>query len=481
MATNPSSVTATSTTPNTTQSLPRDPFATAQSTNPAKLDLSNAKIMIIDDEPINIKVTQEYLKLAGYKRFITSTDSEHAVELFAQEEPDLLLLDIMMPVVDGMQILKEIRANSAWACLPVVILTASDDQKTKQLALVLGATDFCAKPVEPSELMPRVHNVLTVKHYNDQTKDYAKTLEQEVRHRTEALLQSRLDIIHCLGRAAEYRDNETAQHVVRVGHYVGLIARALGLDDEMVELLEHASPLHDIGKIGVPDSILLKPAKLTPEEMEVMQKHCQLGKKVFHGLSSQEITEYLRHTELGVKILGGTWTPLLKMAASSAMSHHEKWDGSGYPLALAGEDIPLEGRITAVADVFDALSSKRPYKPAFPREKCFAIMNEARGKHFDPRILDVFFAQADEIVKIQIDFADMEYPPAAATATKATETTYIATPRRAPACFRRLSKHAGRWCSSQKSPALPVVAGFCWGGRDASRNIPHLRTISIQL
>ena len=364
--------------------------------------------MVVDDEPINIKVVQKYLKIAGYENFISTTDSTNALDTVASEDPDIILLDIVMPKVDGLEILERIRADEERKHIPIVILTASNDQPTKQKALELGATDFLAKPVDPSDLIPRVRNALLAKSHHDQTKAYAKTLEQEVRQRTVALAQSRLDVIHRLGRAAEYRDNETGQHVIRVGRYVGVIARGLHLGKAMVELLEHASPLHDVGKIGIPDAILLKPGKLTPEEFETMQKHCQLGRKVFHRLSHDEQLQYLTHTELGAKILDDAGSPLLEMAASIAMSHHEKWDGTGYPLALAGEDIPIEGRITAVADVFDALSSKRPYKPAFPREKCFAIMEEGRGKQFDPRILDVFFSHAQEIIKIQIAHADLD-------------------------------------------------------------------------
>jgi len=346
--------------------------------------------------------------MAGYENFISTTDSTKALETVASEDPDIILLDVMMPKVDGLEILERIRSDEERKHIPIVILTASNDQPTKQEALELGATDFLAKPVDPSDLSPRVRNALLTKAHHDQTKVYAKTLEHEVRQRTEALAQSRLEMIHSLGRAAEYRDNETGQHVVRVGRYVGLIARELGLDEAMVELLEHASPLHDVGKIGIPDAILLKPGKLTPEEFETMQKHCQLGRKVFHRLSDDEQHQYLGHAELGAKIMGDAGSPLLEMASCIALSHHEKWDGSGYPLALAGEDIPIEGRITAVADVFDALSSKRPYKPAFSREKCIAIMEEGRGKHFDPNILDVFFSNTQEIVKIQIAHADLD-------------------------------------------------------------------------
>ncbi len=367
-----------------------------------------AKIMIVDDEPINIMVVKRYLELEGYENYATTTDSTKALEEMTLEKPDIILLDIMMPKVDGLEILEGIRNDALLKHIPVIILTGSTDQPTKQKALELGATDFLAKPVDPSDLIPRVRNALLTKAHQDQIQAHAQTLEEEVRLRTEELAQSRLDVIYSLGRAAEFRDNETGQHVIRVGRYVGIIARGLDLDEAMVELLEHASPLHDVGKIGIPDSILLKPGKLSPEEFETMQKHCQLGRKVFRNLTDSEQRQYLAHAELGAQIIGNTGSELLDMAASIASSHHEKWDGSGYPLALAGEDIPLEGRITAIADVFDALSSKRPYKPAFPRDKCFAILEEGRGTHFDPRILDVFFSYSKEITKVQIAFADLD-------------------------------------------------------------------------
>lgn len=373
----------------------------------SKANPKQAKIMIVDDEQINIKVVQRYLNMSGYENFISTSDSTKAMEIAKQENPDILLLDIKMPKVDGFEILELIRADEILKYTPVVILTASADAATRQRALELGATDFLAKPVDPSDLVLRVRNTLIIKAHHDQTEAYVKTLEHEVHKRTDALAKSRLDVIHCLARAAEYRDNDTGHHIDRVGRYVGLIARKLGLDNEQVEMMEHASPLHDVGKIGIPDKILLKPGKLTEDEYEIMHKHCQMGGKVFHRLSKEEHADYLNHAELGVKILGDTGSALVEMASRIALTHHEKWDGTGYPLALSGEDIPIEGRITAVADVFDALSSIRPYKPAFSKKKCFAIMSEERGKHFDPRVLDAFFSLKDEITKIQIELADL--------------------------------------------------------------------------
>jgi putative two-component system response regulator len=314
----------------------------------------------------------------------------------------------MMPHVNGLEILAKIRAEPNIAHTPILMLTASDDEVTKQKAFEAGATDFLSKPVKPNELIPRVRNALSVKAHHDLLNGEARTLERMVSERTEELLKAREAIVHCLARAAEYRDNDTGYHVLRVGAYVSIIARQLGMDTERVEILGLASLLHDVGKIGIPDSVLLKPGKLDPEEYEIMQKHCALGKRVFEGFSCGEYDIWKTHIEIGAKIIGRTESPLLDMATTIALTHHEKWDGSGYPLGLAGEDIPLEGRITAVADVFDALSSKRPYKPPFPCDKCFAIMQEESGKHFDPAVLAAFIARKSEIIATQIRNADVD-------------------------------------------------------------------------
>jgi len=368
---------------------------------------ANPKIMIVDDESVNIKVVQKYLKSEGYKTFVTTTKATEALELVHSEHPDVLLLDIMMPHVNGLQILEKIRADQRVLDLPVVILTAASDKETKLNALRLGATDFLAKPVDLAELVTCVRNALVVKAHHDHLKRYAWELELEVSLRTSELTKAQLELIHCLARAAEYRDNETGHHVIRVGRYAGIVARQLRLDKEFVRLIEHAAALHDIGKIGIPDSILLKPAKLDPEEFEFIQRHCGFGKRIVERMPDDEWNTVRSHTDAGAKILGDGKSPILRMVATISLTHHEKWDGSGYPLGLEGEDIPMEGRITAVADVFDALASKRPYKPAFPIEKCFTIMKENRGSHFDPTVLDAFFACKADIVETQIKYADV--------------------------------------------------------------------------
>jgi putative two-component system response regulator len=364
--------------------------------------------MIVDDEPINLRVVRKYLELAGYEQFILATDPKTVAGLLHREQPDVLLLDIMMPEVSGLELLEYIKADETLAQLPVLILTAVDDRETKLRALSLGATDFLTKPVDPTELVPRVRNALVLKAHQDHLRNYARELECEVARRTAELEDSRLQVIRCLARAAEYRDNETGRHVMRVGRYVGIIARQMRIPDADAKLMELAALLHDVGKIGVTDEILLKPGKLDPHEYERVQKHCGFGKRIFEPLGAGEWHAFAAHTTIGANIVEAGETPLLALAGRIALTHHERWDGTGYPLGLAGADIPLEGRITSVADVFDALSSRRPYKPAFPLDRCFAILEEERGRAFDPRVLDAFLACRHEIVAIQLQYADVE-------------------------------------------------------------------------
>jgi putative two-component system response regulator len=367
---------------------------------------ATAKIMIVDDEPINIMVVAKYLETAGFSRLASTSDSRQAFELIRQEHPDVLLLDIMMPDVDGLEILRQVRAERPFTQLPVIILTAVEDRQVKATALELGATDFLTKPVDPMELVPRVRNAVSIKTYQDHLAYQARELKHQVQRRTAELAASRLEVIHCLGRAAEFRDNDTGMHVVRVGRYAAIIAQQLGFDDAETELLEHAAPLHDLGKIGIPDAILLKQGKLEPEEFELMKRHCEFGIRIVEETSQEERRSLPSRLALGAGVQGIHRSPTLRMAGLIALTHHEKWDGSGYPIGLRGEEIPIAARITAVADVFDALSSQRPYKPPFPLEHCFAILEEGRGRHFDPQVLDAFFARKDDILTIHYVFAD---------------------------------------------------------------------------
>ncbi|MAT14921.1 MAG: two-component system response regulator [Planctomyces sp.] len=359
------------------------------------------KILIVDDVPVNVKVVKAYLANAGYSNFVTETEAANVASLLGKESPDLMLLDIMMPEFSGLDILREVRASERFGHMPVLILTSTESSEIKREALELGATDFLAKPVDPDELILRVRNTLKLR-------EYQNNLERKVRERTAELEHSRIDIIECLAKAAEYRDNETGRHVIRVSKYVAVIADELGFDEETVFQLEQAAKLHDIGKIAIPDSILQKADLLTADEYHIMQTHCSAGKKIFESVSHEDRRHFNKHTSAGAALIMNSGSPLLEMASTIALTHHERWDGSGYPIGLSGEDIPIEGRITAVADVYDALSSKRVYKPAFPREKCFSIMEQSRGSHFDPAILDAFFRRRKDIIDIQIHYADID-------------------------------------------------------------------------
>ena len=379
-----------------------------EATQEARQTDTDQTIMIVDDEPINIKVAEKFLAMEGYTEFVTTTQPKEAVALAFEKKPGILLLDIMMPEVSGLDILRDLRADERTFDLPVVILTATTDQATKQEALQLGATDFLLKPVDSTELSTRVRNCLAAKAYHDHLKRYAAELEIEVSLRTRDIEQAHAELLICLARAAEYRDDDTGNHVRRVGRYAEMIARKLELDEEFIQVLSQAAPLHDIGKIGIPDSILHKPGKLEPEEMDLMRKHCGFGKRIVTFESTTEDMHSLRtHADIGAQILQSDCSPVLKMASRIALTHHEWWDGTGYPLGLAGEDIPLEGRITAVADVFDALSTKRPYKDAFPYDKCVDIMTSESGTHFEPRLIDAFLACRSQIIETQCDLAEV--------------------------------------------------------------------------
>ena len=376
---------------------PKDPLAAT---------LPQASIMVVDDEPTNIKVVQRLLQLAGYTNFVTTTDSTLALDMIRKERPDLVLLDLMMPRMSGLDILGAIRSDDNLSFLPVIILTAATDRETKLQSLELGATDFLGKPLDPSELVARVRNVLSVKAYEDRLLNHSQDLEMAVRQRTADLERSRLDLIHCLARAAEYRDDDTGNHVLRVGKLARLVAEELGMAEAEAHLLEQAAQLHDVGKIGIPDAVLLKPGKLTEEEFSNMQEHCNYGQYILNPAGCREDAPLWKHTRMGAKILEVGSSPILELAVRIALSHHEWWDGTGYPSGLAGEAIPLEGRITAVADVFDALSSKRCYKDAYPLEKSLEIMREERGTHFDPVVLDAFLAREVEVAEILQSYAD---------------------------------------------------------------------------
>ena len=366
---------------------------------------ANAKIMIIDDEQLVIRVVKRFLASEGYSNFITITDPREAFKALNEEKPDVVLMDIMMPHLTGLDLLRYRQRAPEYQHIPFIILSANSENQIKRDALRLGATDFLAKPVDPSDLTVRVKNSLMVKQHHDHLANYAIDLERQVRVRTRQIERSREQIIHCLARAAEYRDNETGAHVIRVGKYCRVIAEELGFGEDYCHQIELASQLHDVGKIGIPDSVLLNPGRLDNEEFEVMKNHCSLGCEIMEPLA--ENGEVVRqHAEVGGFIMDGVDSPMLELAALVARTHHEKWDGTGYPKQLKGDQIPIEGRICCVADVYDALCSERPYKKAFPIQKCLEIMLSERGTRFDPIVLDAFFRRLSDIEKVRLKYED---------------------------------------------------------------------------
>ncbi|MCX5883882.1 MAG: response regulator, partial [Deltaproteobacteria bacterium] len=309
-----------------------------------------------------------------------------AIEMARAISPDVILMDIMMPVMDGLEAVKILKQDAETRIIPVVMVAALREVNDRVKALEAGADDFLSKPVDKIELRIRVQTLVKVKAYNDSLRDYQKQLKAEVDRKTiqlqktlEALQIASLDSIQRLSRAAEYRDEDTGSHIERMSRYSEAVAKKMGLDGKTVERILFAAPMHDVGKIGIPDKILLKPGKLDPDEWEIIKQH----------------------TTIGARILEGSRTGFIKLAEVIALTHHERWDGSGYPRGLKGARIPLVGRITAIADVFDALTSRRPYKEPFSVEKSFAIIQESKRTHFDPDIVDAFFAIQDEILAIK--------------------------------------------------------------------------------
>lgn len=368
--------------------------------------IRQSKIMIIDDEELVIRVVKRFLAADGYSNFVTLSNPRDAFSVIQKEKPDVVLLDIMMPHVTGLDLLKMRQFSPEFHHIPFIILSATSESQVKRDALRLGATDFLAKPVDPSDLTVRVRNSLVVKQHHDTLANYAIELERKVKLRTQQIERSREQIIHCLARAAEYRDNETGDHVIRVGKYAGVIASELGFSDEYCNQIELAAQLHDVGKIGIPDSVLLNPGRLNNEEFEVMKAHCALGVEIMEPLAEAEGHVVRNHAEVGGFIMDGVDSPMLELAALIARTHHEKWDGSGYPTGMKGEMIPIEGRITCVADVYDALCSERPYKKAFSMKKCLEIMLSERGTRFDPIVLDAFFRRLGDVEKIRRAYDD---------------------------------------------------------------------------
>jgi putative two-component system response regulator len=330
--------------------------------------LQNSRILIIDDQAENVLLLERILRQGGYQHTKGLTDSRKALAIFSEYQPDLVALDLRMPEVDGLAILRQIRSRvPVGAHVPVLVLTADNSQKAKQEALSLGAQDFVTKPLDLAEVLLRIYNLLHSRWLHVELRRHSMTLEERVRARTRDLEEAQLEILHRLAMAAEYRDDCTGQHTQRVGHLAALLGRAFGLPSEHVEIIRRAAPLHDVGKIGIPDAVLLKPGTLTVEEY----------------------VQVKTHTHIGSILLSGSKFAILQMAERIALHHHERWDGLGY-YGLKGEEIPLEARIVSIADVFDVITHARPYKEARSPEVAMDCIRQEKARQFDPKLVEVF-------------------------------------------------------------------------------------------
>ena len=333
---------------------------------------------------------------------------ETAWEHLLETTYDAVVTDVKMPGISGLDLLERIRQTDKTKDVPVVMLTGLDDHSLKEQALDLGAADLLNKPIEASQLAARLRNVLQQKAYEDDLRAKNDLLTEKVRRQNVDLAQSRMSVVCRLGMAAEFRDEDTGNHVIRVGCYSRAVAAAMGMPRSFLEMLLLAAPLHDIGKIGIPDSVLLKPGPLDDEEWTIMQRHCEIGERILRE-QSKAVVPLFDWYSVELQSMKDAWEnhdPVLDMAASVALTHHEKWDGGGYPQGLAGEAIPLESRIVAIADVFDALISNRPYRPARPEEEALTIIEATVGSHFDPRVHAAFLRSLPEIRAIRTRFDD---------------------------------------------------------------------------
>jgi putative two-component system response regulator len=358
------------------------------------VDNGRIKILVVDDEPRNTKLLEAILSREGY-RVECAGNGQDALRAVVELRPDLVLLDVMMPDTDGFQVAAQIKSNSDTRNIPIIMVTSLDDRASKLRALDSGAEEFLTKPVDRAELIVRTRNLLRLKELADLHANYARVLEERVVERSLRLTNSYRDTIAALNRAASYRDEETGAHVQRISHYCVELAQALGMDSAFCECIYYASPMHDIGKIAIPDRVLLKPGPLTPDEWEIMKTHATLGFKMLDGVDS----------------------PYIEMGRDIALRHHERWDGRGYPDGLSGEAIPLSARVMAIADVYDALRSRRPYKEAYGHDDAVRIIMHGDGrtspKHFDPRVLSAFVSARAAMRDIYQEMIDLPHAQAA--------------------------------------------------------------------
>lgn len=340
------------------------------------------KIMIVDDSPTSVMFLEKMLRQYGFKNILAINDSRMVIEKYMDFEPDLLLLDLVMPHFDGFDVLEQLDELNESSYLPVIVITSQNDKENKLKALSMGAQDFIGKPFDDSEVITRINNFLNVRQMQNKIKNYNQWLEDKIRENNDEITALQTDLILRLLRAAETRDFNTGGHITRIGEYAYILSQALGMSEERSQTLSDACKMHDIGKIGIPDGILLKPAKLNDEEWETMKTHTLKGAEILKGSPSENI----------------------KLAEEIALTHHEKWDGTGYPNGLKGEDIPLSGRIMALIDVFDALLNDRPYKKAWDLEQTIFYIQTENGRHFDPRIVKAFMENLSKFKEIYHSF-----------------------------------------------------------------------------
>ena len=330
------------------------------------------RLLIVDDQAANVRLLERMLRREGYTDIQTATSGQQAVQLAQRAPPDIVLLDLHMPDLSGIAVIHELRLLDPLAYPLVIVLTGDDSPRAKAEVLAAGAKDFIAKPFDNTEVVLRVRNLADLRLMHKRLQRTNDQLEDKVRERTAELEEARLEVLERLAMAAEFRDDATGQHTRRVGIVSERLARALSLPPEQVELIARAAPLHDVGKIAIPDHILLKPGPLAEDEMVIMRTH----------------------TTVGAKLLSASRSPLLNTAREVALCHHERWDGDGYPERLQGEDIPISGRIVAIADFFDALSHDRPYRRRNSVDDVLELIRQQRSKHFDPLVTDAFLDSA---------------------------------------------------------------------------------------
>ena len=365
------------------------------------------RVLLIDDERKVLNGLTRTLRDAQPDwEVATATSVDEALSQMHQSNVDVALSDINMPGKDGFALLKLMQSDERTKDIPVIMLTGRGRSDDKRRALELGAVDLLSKPVDSEDLLARFRSALRLKAYQDQLRIQNAELERMVAERTRELAESRMDIIWRLGKAGEHRDEHTGNHVVRVGCYCRVLARSLDLGDDLVEMLFLASPLHDIGKIAVPDSILRKPGRLTPDEWAVMKTHCAIGAEILRDESRAMLVYRSLYGRSQAGALAHIENPILKLASVIALTHHEWWNGKGYPAGLSEERIPLASRIVALADTYDALRSERPYKRAFSEAETIEIIRSENGSHLDPRVVAAFDRSVRELEAIGAEFAE---------------------------------------------------------------------------